>query len=83
MKALVAALSESKRPALVVGPGVDRAQAVELMVQCCREGEGRGLGQPVFRALLVSRNVIRNSRASCTPRPGSSRRRCAITTSWS
>jgi benzoylformate decarboxylase len=33
MKALVAALSASKRPALVVGPGVDRAGAVELMVQ--------------------------------------------------
>jgi benzoylformate decarboxylase len=33
MKALVAALSASKRPALVVGPGVDRAQAVELMVK--------------------------------------------------
>jgi benzoylformate decarboxylase len=33
MKALVAALSESKRPALVVGPGVDRAQAVDLMVR--------------------------------------------------
>src|SRR3984893_12680671 len=33
MKALVAALSASKRPALVVGPGVDRAQAVDLMVR--------------------------------------------------
>ena len=33
MKALVAALSASKRPALVVGPGVDRAEAVDLMVQ--------------------------------------------------
>jgi benzoylformate decarboxylase len=33
MNALVAALSASKRPALVVGPGVDRAQAVELMVR--------------------------------------------------
>ena len=33
MKALVAALSDSKRPALVVGPGVDRAEAVELMVK--------------------------------------------------
>ena len=33
MKALVAALSASKRPALVVGPGVDRAGAVDLMVQ--------------------------------------------------
>ena len=32
MKSLVAALSESKRPALVVGPGVDRAEAVDLMV---------------------------------------------------
>jgi benzoylformate decarboxylase len=33
MKALVAALAASKHPALVIGPGVDRAQAVGLMVQ--------------------------------------------------
>jgi benzoylformate decarboxylase len=33
MMALVAALSTSKRPALVVGPGVDRARAVDLMVR--------------------------------------------------
>jgi benzoylformate decarboxylase len=33
MKSLVAALSDSKHPALVVGPGVDRAAAVELMVR--------------------------------------------------
>src|SRR6058998_3885262 len=33
MKALVTALAASKRPALVVGPGVDRAGAVDLMVQ--------------------------------------------------
>jgi benzoylformate decarboxylase len=33
VNALVAALSASKRPALVVGPGVDRAQAVDLMVR--------------------------------------------------
>jgi benzoylformate decarboxylase len=33
MKALAAALAASKRPALVVGPGVDRAQAVGLMVR--------------------------------------------------
>jgi benzoylformate decarboxylase len=33
MKQLVAALTASKRPALVVGPGVDRAQAVDLMVR--------------------------------------------------
>ena len=33
IKALAAALSTSKRPALVVGPGVDRAEAVDLMVK--------------------------------------------------
>jgi benzoylformate decarboxylase len=33
MKALAAALAASKRPALVVGPAVDRAQAVDLMVE--------------------------------------------------
>ena len=33
MRALVAALSASKHPALVVGPGVDRAEAVDLMVR--------------------------------------------------
>ncbi|MCA6123905.1 benzoylformate decarboxylase [Bradyrhizobium sp. WSM 1704] len=32
MKALVAALGEARRPALVVGPAVDRAEAVDLMV---------------------------------------------------
>ncbi len=33
MNALAAALAASKRPALVVGPAVDRAQAVDLMVR--------------------------------------------------
>jgi benzoylformate decarboxylase len=33
MKALVAALSAAETPALVVGPGIDRAQAVDLMVK--------------------------------------------------
>src|SRR4051794_34129799 len=33
MGALISALSSSKRPALVVGPAVDRAQAVDLMVE--------------------------------------------------
>ncbi|KJC45072.1 benzoylformate decarboxylase [Bradyrhizobium sp. LTSP885] len=33
MKTLVAALADSKHPALVVGPGVDRAEAVDLMVK--------------------------------------------------
>ncbi|QOZ32214.1 benzoylformate decarboxylase [Bradyrhizobium sp. CCBAU 53421] len=32
MRALAAALGEAKRPALVVGPAVDRAEAVDLMV---------------------------------------------------
>ncbi len=33
LKTLAIALAASKRPALVVGPGVDRAQAVDLMVR--------------------------------------------------
>src|SRR5258707_10785386 len=33
MKTLAAALAASKRPALVVGPAVDRAQAVDLMMR--------------------------------------------------
>jgi benzoylformate decarboxylase len=33
MKALAAALADSQRPALVVGPGVDRAKTVDLMVK--------------------------------------------------
>jgi benzoylformate decarboxylase len=39
IKALVAALSASKRPALVVGPGVDRAQAVDLMVRVAEKAK--------------------------------------------
>jgi benzoylformate decarboxylase len=39
MKVLVAALSASKRPALVVGPGVDRAQAVDLMVRLAEKAK--------------------------------------------
>lgn len=39
MQALVAALSISKRPALVVGPGVDRAQAVDLMVKVAEKAK--------------------------------------------
>ena len=40
MKALAAAIASSKRPALVVGPGVDRAQAVELMVRLAEKTHG-------------------------------------------
>ncbi|HEV7599958.1 MAG TPA: benzoylformate decarboxylase [Bradyrhizobium sp.] len=39
MRALVAALAKSKRPAVVVGPGVDRAQAVDLMVQVAEKAK--------------------------------------------
>src|SRR5213080_616383 len=39
MKALVAALAASKRPALVVGPGVDRAGAVDLMVRVAEKAK--------------------------------------------
>jgi benzoylformate decarboxylase len=39
MKALVAALAASKRPALVVGPGIDRAQAVDLLVHLAEKAK--------------------------------------------
>jgi benzoylformate decarboxylase len=39
MRALAAALSLSKRPALVVGPGVDRARAVDLMVRLAEKAK--------------------------------------------
>ena len=39
MKGLAAALSASKHPALVVGPGVDRARAVDLMVRLAEKAK--------------------------------------------
>ena len=39
MQALAAALAKSKRPALVVGPAVDRAQAVDLMVRLAEKAK--------------------------------------------
>jgi benzoylformate decarboxylase len=39
MRALADALTNSKRPALVVGPAVDRAQAVDLMVQVAEKAK--------------------------------------------
>jgi benzoylformate decarboxylase len=39
MQALATALAASKHPALVVGPGVDRAEAVELMVQVAEKAK--------------------------------------------
>ena len=39
MKALVAAFAESKKPAVIVGPGVDRAAAVDLMVDVAEKAK--------------------------------------------
>jgi benzoylformate decarboxylase len=39
MKALVAALAAAKSPALVVGPGIDRARCVDLMVQVAEKAK--------------------------------------------
>ena len=39
MKALVAALDSSKHPAFVVGPAVDRAEAVDLMVKVAEKAK--------------------------------------------
>ena len=39
MKTLATALAASKRPALVVGPAVDRAQAVDLMVRLAEKAK--------------------------------------------
>jgi benzoylformate decarboxylase len=39
MKALVAALGVSKHPALVIGPAVDRAEAVDLMVRVAEKAK--------------------------------------------
>ncbi|MCK1722469.1 benzoylformate decarboxylase [Bradyrhizobium sp. 141] len=39
MKALVAALASAKHPALVVGPGIDRAGAVDLMVRVAEKSK--------------------------------------------
>jgi benzoylformate decarboxylase len=46
MQALVAALGTSKAPALVVGPAVDRAQAVELMVQVAERAKAAVWASP-------------------------------------
>jgi benzoylformate decarboxylase len=39
MKTLAAALNASRRPALVIGPGVDRAAAVDLMVKVAEKAK--------------------------------------------
>lgn len=46
MKALVAALGSAKHPALVVGPGVDRAGAVDLMVRVAEKAKASVWASP-------------------------------------
>jgi benzoylformate decarboxylase len=46
IKALAAALADSKRPAFVVGPGVDRAQAVDLMVKVAEQAKAAVWASP-------------------------------------
>jgi len=46
MRPLVSALSESRRPALVVGPGVDRAEAVDLMVKVAEKARAAVWASP-------------------------------------
>ena len=46
MRLLVSALSESKHPALVVGPGVDRAEAVDLMVKVAEKARAAVWASP-------------------------------------
>jgi len=46
MQALVAALAESKHPALVIGPAVDRAQAVDLMVKVAEKAKAAVWASP-------------------------------------
>ncbi|MCP1913566.1 MULTISPECIES: benzoylformate decarboxylase [Bradyrhizobium] len=46
MQALGAALGEAKRPALVVGPAVDRAEAVDLMVKVAEKSKASVWASP-------------------------------------
>jgi benzoylformate decarboxylase len=46
MKSLATALAASKRPALVVGPGVDRALAVDLMVRVAEKAKAAVWASP-------------------------------------
>src|SRR6266481_4791787 len=46
MKSLATALAASKRPALIVGPGVDRALAVDLMVKVAEKAKAAVWASP-------------------------------------
>jgi benzoylformate decarboxylase len=46
MKALATALADSKRPAIVVGPGVDRAQTVDLMIKVAEKAKAAVWASP-------------------------------------
>ena len=56
MRALAASTRGQQEPAFVIGPGVDRAQAVDLMVRACGEDKSFGLDQPVLGAMQFSGN---------------------------
>jgi benzoylformate decarboxylase len=59
MQALVAALTASKNPALVVGPAIDRAQAVDLMVQVAERARAAVWVSPFSaRASLPERHPL-------------------------
>jgi len=49
MKTLAAAVAASKRPAFVIGPAVDGAQAVALMVRLAEKAEAAGQASPGAR----------------------------------
>jgi hypothetical protein len=69
MHALVAALANSQsHRRSSIGPGVDRAQAVDLAVKVAERPSAAVWASPVLGALLVSRSGIRSSPASCMPR---------------
>ena len=81
MQAFAAAIAASKRPAFVVGPAIDRAQAVELMVRVAEQAEAAVWVSP-FSPRSSFPDGIPSSRVSCMPRRRSSPTRCATTIWW-
>ena len=82
MKALVAALSASKHPAFVVGPAVDRAEAVDLMVKVAEKAKAAVWVSP-FSARCSFPERHPQFAGFLPPRPDKSRTPCATTISWS
>ena len=83
MKALAAALAASKQPALVVGPGVDRAQAVDLMVQVAEKARAAVWVSPFSaRCSFPERHPQFAGLPACFAGAALGRA-CALMTSWS